>query len=393
MKKIFYIALLTTSTGCWTNGINESFNSEDIIDSTKVTIDVTNALNNSDKQAIAENSIYCKIIPLETNDLSVVTSMPKICPGDIYYYIMDNCQNGNVALFDTSGHFVKRLPGGNAAAEIGLAQNVRFDKKEKKLFVYDQLAHKINKYEEDGTYLQTNYLETTIRDFYPLKKGFIIWESPISMEDNFRVAIIDSLGQYSQYWKIGQCVNDVTMDDNFQYIDNGYSFKMPFSNDIYSFTNNKVQKKYEILYEGMEEIDFLQNPTHKSINNNYKDQFFIKFNVKETNDHLWFFLNSGTMGWNIFFNKKTGIYWNVYSEPKKDLFAWISIEGVTGINNDLFVGLLEPSFLFNESIPEESRWDGSNPNNLLSPEDMEKLKNVKPDDNPIIVLFKLKDDI
>ena len=45
-------------------------------------------------------------------------------------------------------------------------------------------------------------------------------------------------------------------------------------------------------------------------------------------------------------------------------------------------------------LPEdiEDCWT-NNPNNLLSAKDIEILKNAKPDDNPIIVIYKLKDNL
>lgn len=65
--------------------------------------------------------------------------------------------------------------------------------------------------------------------------------------------------------------------------------------------------------------------------------------------------------------------------------------GVHDYNSNCLNGVIMPEeFLYDKS---EDAWDGSNPNNLISDEDMAKLKAVKPDDNPIIVLFKLKDDI
>ena len=73
--------------------------------------------------------------------------------------------------------------------------------------------------------------------------------------------------------------------------------------------------------------------------------------------------------------------------------SFITIETTLSTGKNWFVGLITPEYFISKDIPEEYRWDGSNPNNLISDEDMARLKAVKPDDNPIIVLFKLKDNI
>ena len=94
----------------------------------------------------------------------------------------------------------------------------------------------------------------------------------------------------------------------------------------------------------------------------------------------------------LFTNKKTG-----KSVCRKDkphsVVGYFDIETVLTNGNNWFVGIIRPENLTSDAVLEEYRWDGSNPNNLISDEDMAKLKAVKPDDNPIIVLFKLKDDI
>ena len=57
---------------------------------------------------------------------------------------------------------------------------------------------------------------------------------------------------------------------------------------------------------------------------------------------------------------------------------------------DIFYGCISPERISEKS---EWNWNGINPNNLLSDEDMVTLKNAKEDDNPIIVIYKLKTDI
>ena len=72
---------------------------------------------------------------------------------------------------------------------------------------------------------------------------------------------------------------------------------------------------------------------------------------------------------------------------------FMSIEDVRQDGDNWFVGIIRPEKLASTDIPEEYRWNRSNLNNKISDEDMKKLCAVKPDDNPVIILYKIKDEI
>ena len=62
-----------------------------------------------------------------------------------------------------------------------------------------------------------------------------------------------------------------------------------------------------------------------------------------------------------------------------------STEQLPGHHN-MFYGIIVPEVL-------SEKGEIINPNNLLSAKDIEILKNAKEDDNPIIVIYKLKDNL
>ena len=49
------------------------------------------------------------------------------------------------------------------------------------------------------------------------------------------------------------------------------------------------------------------------------------------------------------------------------------------------------SFLFGSKI-DDAKWDGDSMNGLISEPDMQRLRMVKDDDNPLIVFYKIQAD-
>ena len=59
-----------------------------------------------------------KLIPLETTDESLVSSIYKIIVTGSNIYIYDKFKGGGIIIFDKGGKFVKRIPYGQGPGEI-----------------------------------------------------------------------------------------------------------------------------------------------------------------------------------------------------------------------------------------------------------------------------------
>ena len=123
-------------------------------------------------------------------------------------------------------------------------------------------------------------------------------------------------------------------------------------------------------------------------------EYLFEGEYLETQDHLYLHLNTNNYKVKeLVYNKKTAKSYCLVLK-QQSLTSFVQIETASCYTrSNWLVGIIRPENFVSEDISQQYRWDGSNPNNLISDEDMSKLKAVKPDDNPIIVLFKLKDDI
>ena len=85
-------------------------------------------------------------------------------------------------------------------------------------------------------------------------------------------------------------------------------------------------------------------------------------------------------------NKKTKECYTL--KITNSIYHYVNCRNVCSYDDNMFCGVLLPEDIKNEEDPDWA-WDGSNPLNLISPEDMAKLKAVNPDDNPLVITYRI----
>ncbi len=386
--------MLSIMASCGNSGNDWAI--KDIVDSTKIVIDVTEALN-MPPQIVDDFITDIKVVPLETNDESALSNVRSVVVGRNCIFVMDSYTKSNVAVFDLDGNFVKRLPFGQGPEEHSGAQCIEYDYKTDCFYLNDTKLDKIIKFDGNGNYISHFPAFEWAEDFVPMDKGFLLIQGPKQNRySEFRIIETDLLGEPQKRWTLGPGLMDGNPVDNFVKINGAFIFKKQFDNIIYSYSDGVISKRYEVVYDGMPQIDLSEYTRDNDIVEAFPESYFLWSGVKESDDYLWMeFYSRERMLRSIFYNKKAGKFFSKDVRSLPDRFtSWMStIVGVSGGDNDTWVGLVTPELLLNATSFMDYGWDGSNPNGLISDADMEKLRNVKPDDNPIIVLFKLKDDI
>ncbi|WP_042343247.1 6-bladed beta-propeller, partial [Capnocytophaga canis] len=74
-----------------------------------------------------------KIIPLETNNKSLIGGIYKIITTEEYIYIMDKFKGRNIIIFDKSGKFIKRFSHGQGPGELSRLYDIDYDFKNDEL--------------------------------------------------------------------------------------------------------------------------------------------------------------------------------------------------------------------------------------------------------------------
>ncbi|MBO7441100.1 MAG: hypothetical protein J6U21_15620, partial [Bacteroidales bacterium] len=167
-------------------------------------------------------------------------------------------------------------------------------------------------------------------------------------------------------------------------------------NDIYKFDDDSLKvfyhldfKDYEYIvkkeYHGQESVKYYIELMRSVETGKY---IFHNTPFSESQNYLSFSMWNGHDFTSIFYNTRTK---KIIKTTKDVGSLFYVIEGHKAMGKgNVFFGRISP-----ERISESSKWNwnGINPNNLLSDKNMAILNNAKADDNPIIVIYKLKSDI
>ena len=334
-------------------------------------------------------------ITLETTPESVLGEIQKVIATTTHIYVYDYALNFGPAVFDIDGNFVKRLSHGQGPQEIGVTGNILFDANSNLLCVYDTGNHKLVKFDKNGDFIDCHYLDYLLCDIVAIDSAMLSiqpsFQNPVG-----KITIIkdDTLNHNVSLWQIGKERFDIFKKNCFQPCDEGVIINLPYDNNVYFYKDGCMTVKYKIQNKSKVDLDAYEKEWDMlpAIGN---DEYVYAGNCMESSNYLYLkyitMESIGPVSAYIFRNKKTKrMTPRIYKD--NSIVDLITVHGFQRGCSDVFVGVIESSILHNHPKP-QYRWDGSNPNNLISDEDMAKLRAIKPDDNPIIVLFKLKDDI
>ena len=352
-----------------------------------VVIDIESAIDNAKYYEYEDMVDSIKIILLETNESSMLSNIIEVVVGDEFIYTIDQYQGGRVSIFDLNGKFIRSIPKGQAPEETVSASSICYNKEYKHLYVYDIVTSKIIKFTSDGRYLSHNYLEgRQIRQIATVDTSLLIAKH---YKNEFQIARIDTMLGNMELWQLGD--DDYNCLINFfQSYDKGLNVSKLLDNKIYYYKNNELSPKYIIEYNIPKIDPLLYDRDIRAMSGDIPDNSYLYLGRNyELKDYLIVEMcMKGGVSKRIFYNKNNKQSW-IRKVKYQSLFNYIIIDYFYKSDGNWLMGIIDTEFFTRQDY----RWDGSNIGGLISDADMEKLRNVKPDDNPIIVLFKLKDEI
>ena len=358
-----------------------------------IVIDVNSALKNEPRY-LEDMIESVELIPLETTEASVIGSIIKSIVTDRYIYIVDFYEGSTGLLqFEKNGKFVKRYIKGGGTDEFNYILAISFF--DNCLYVFD--TQKLLKYSESGKFIGAKpYSDQNLASIAKDGDGFVTLQVAEQTEDHkFKIIKLDSnlvkiselsLEPISSVSNTGEICSDGNnsliyrlFDDNiYGWCDNGFKVKycLDFSDFEYQIQFEKYQnlppeQRYQAFTMLMADIE--------------KDRYVFLGSVHNSDDYLSFLLMSKGSSAPIFYNKNTGkAFVKKYGDNKSPL-AQFSESGTVRGEKNTFYSSITPEYI-------GDCWK-NNPNNLFSAKDIEILKNAKEDDNPIIVIYKLKDNL
>lgn len=330
-----------------------------------------------------------RVIPLETTKESLVGGIYKIIIENKYIYIYDNYKRGGVIIFNHDGKFIRRIPHGKGPGELYRFLAVAFDKQNKQLLIY-QHPYMLY-YTEDGEYIEQRKTPFVAYNFEVLPDGYIFKtldgqgnghldefgnQTLFVTDKNFAIKYAglyypDNKANYGGY--------------NYLYAnDNGIQVTENSNDTIYNYVNGDVLKAaYVMDYEDLKLPGKFWNLNGDEFSNALakNDYFYFIGEYLETTTHHAFFLRNRYRRIQsvIYRDKETG---NIIGgmSAQVDKSQVLSAAFPKGMYGDYFVSVCYPE-------KDDNQLSNSD---ILSPESKEAMKNLQEEDNPVIVLFNLK---
>ena len=338
-----------------------------------------------------------KLVPLETTEESIVGDMLDCIITDEYIYIKDIYGNySSVIIFDTNGKFIMRLKQGNGPGEIISASYVFYDYNTEILYVANSDLS-MNLYKNNGDFIKKyspNIFD--MNDVVKISDGFLVSQY-MNTKNEFKIMELDSNFVKTSEIKLPKL--PLYERGTFAYsIDGNYWIVRTLDNNIYKYYDDSVKLIYHLNYSDYEYIvndhievyNYAQYYTDLLRNMEDGKYIFENSDFQESDDYMLFrFATKYYRLKYVYYHKKSGKIWSKQF-IKKSFYNIVSGNTVLNNHKNTFYGVIIPERIFGDN---DWRWDGKNPNNLLSDNDMKILKNAKEDDNPIIVIYKLKDEI
>ena len=351
-----------------------------------IVIDVNSALK-SEPRNFEDMIESIEFIPLETTEASVIEYAQKCFVTDKYLFVMDVYQSSlGLILFDRNGKFIKRFQRGNGPEELPFYTDVFYADG----YWYVLGGNKLAKYTDNGKFVDCKIFDDMSDEIQKVGNRFLSVQSQ-SPDNKFKIIELDS-----NLTKINELCLDLMPFPFFEGLscydgENCLIFKMT-DNNIYSYDNsNGFEIKYRLEYPDFEykisydKYEHQRDAFSKMVNDMDRSKYFFYENNVNCEDYLIFDLLSNDTSVDILYNKNTGTACVLNINKETDYLLWEMREAYISGQKNTLCGIILP-----EDI--EDCWT-NNPNNLLSAKDIEILKNAKPDDNPIIVIYKLKDNL
>ena len=387
--KFLLLTLILFVIGCVSNEKKTAQSNDGAI-----VIDVNSALK-GESLYLDDMVESVQLIPLETTEASILGDATDCIVTDKNIFVTDIYESGQgLTVFDRNGKFVKRFSRGSGPGEFTNLGNVMFYGGN----LYCNALFKIMKFSADGEFIDSKGIDGIYMLIEKFGDGFVMTQSErMNADKKFKMIKLDS--NLVNVAELSLDPIPFPINGGLSVIEGGDCLIYRFAdNDIYACCDDGFKVKYRLdLSEFEYKIPFekYQDLTPDSpgmaivacLQEIEDGKYIFDGSCMQCEDYLMFNIMSKNSSKSVYYNKNTGRTWiRDYSRTTTpfSVIGRIRPANVTTQKNT-FCGMITPDYL-------EECWK-NNPHNLFSDKDIEILKNIKEDDNPVIVVYKLKDDL
>lgn len=343
---------------------------------------ITADIDQENRISLFDIAAKVRLIPLETNDESLIAHITKIIIDRNKIYIYDRTQN-EIFLFDKNGKFLSKInQKGRGPNEYMAITDLRINPFSKQLEVLDPWG-KLLTFNLNGIYMKTLKLPKEIHaydEFIPINNDSIAF---YSLSEPYTLNIYSRSSSkivHQSFESKKKLTINSPLSSFYRFQDTVY-FTRYLYDDVYSITKHGVNPAYQWLFPKYKYDPDEVIPEYDR--NNRKDYFSIQellpyTHINTLENDLYRYtcisIQSGKKYINIFHNKKTNKN-TVFNKTKEGIIFTPYI-----LNDTLALGPIEPWRKREEYLNEQ----------ILDNENLEILNNLSENDNPILIEYTLK---
>lgn len=378
MRQQYLLIVLLMLTGCSSQERNSG---QDLM--------MINVPQHSGKHEVKLSSFVGSLsyIPLETKDECLIGSVDKIVVTDDYYYVMDKYKAGAVFCFDKSGKFFRKIGNvGGAPGEYTRVSDVNVYKD--KIYVWDLASTKMFIYDLDGHFLKEMQI------FYLAENFSVLDDSWIAFFCAYRNAVQYN-GQEScpnllfYNMDTGELVPDLFYNTKIKshgilscpgYFPGDGSLVIPFNDTIYQVVSPTVLKRKYVMKFDDKYVKARAAHFEKLLSEDV-----VLFNFEDFEKVPWVLSYIETPSYSfIYYILEGNSYWGIIDHKQPDTYIEASDYRKNPVINDIDgVDLFMPYSSYKNVV-----YSHILPENIASDEG--RWKDLKIDDNPVIVKMELK---
>jgi hypothetical protein len=332
-----------------------------------------------------------KFIPLETTDESLLDNVYKILVTESNIYIYDKFKGGGIIIFDREGKFVKRMPHGQGPGEIFRLWDMAYDWDNKELVAYQHPF--LLFFTPSGDFIRQERLPFGFHSFVAIPDGYVFKTLGRAGNEHLEVLEDYTLLVTDKKFKLKSVAmptfpNDVNYGWYYYLHNNDNTIKITqrFTDTIYQYAGitDGLKAKYAMDY------------SKKKLPERYLQGSFDEFERATCQDDYYYYLGEyfdtkfhhAFILMNDYTRLRTIIYRNKKSGNLQGGTYGIC-DGVNGMPSMRLPVAVSGEYFLSLHFPNENESSLSNSSIVLE-EDKKKIKNLKEDDNPVLVFFKLK---
>ena len=361
---------------------SKHYSSESKISDTFTTFDINDKIDN---EYYLQSDICdsMRLVFLETNENSLIHApISEIAASDNRYFLKDWYRGCGIIIFDKSGKFIKRIPQGQGPGEVFGVHG----------FCYDRFANHLlivfNPYlyvfDENGEYIDSYKLPFPATSVMATEDGYIFSKGPghksdIENFDDYSLVITDKefeiKGLNLKYATREPYGPSIKSDGNSIYI------SIADNDTIYRWEDNKLCAtcSFDFSEHKMKCQDDNSSYTYEEM----PDGFHYGGSFSETSTHQILSFTSKRGVCTLYRNKETNVVrgglYSLSNTEREIVLGGIPI----ATYQDEFISYLMPQNYHKGYLKPEL--------SILTPEECERLEKIGDEDNPVLVLFKLKE--